>query len=505
MKHTCTTPQATSLHDGNILFFSSGAFEWKNHLFLKLCSPSDASFLAKVLKDKKGSFGECFSFILPDSLKYIIAVCTGEKDLPSLRKLEMLIRKACAHAKNLKLPNCMLCLDDLKISGVSSERLCETVAVNGELAMYHYRTFKEAPKDGWKDLEQITYLIKDKSKQSSFQKAIDQGSVIGKHVNSTRDLANCPGGDMTPTWLSQEAQRRGKELGISVKILGEKEMEKLGMGAILGVSRGSAQEAKLIVMEYQKGLKSQKPIVFVGKGITFDTGGINLKPSAGLGEMHMDMSGGASVLHAVCALAELGAKVNVVGIIPAAENMPSGSSYRPGDVLHSMSGKTIEIGNTDAEGRVVMADAFTYAEKYDPSLVIDIATLTGACMVALGDYAFAVMSPSDDLARKVQQAGQVCGDYCWPLPLWDEYEQDVKGTVGDVLNAAKNHPRGGAINAACFLHQFAKKFPLWIHFDIASTMTNYSSSGLAGGASGSGTRLLIEMARNSKEFLNVKN
>ncbi len=505
MKHTCITNATASLHDGNILFFSSGAFEWKNHLFLKLCSAQDASFLSKVLKDKKGSFGECFSFILPESLKQIIAVCTGEQMPSSLRKLEMLTRKALACAKNLKLQNCMLCLEDLEVSGVSAVRLCETVATNVELAMYHYRVFKEAPKDGWKDLEHIIYLIKDKSKQAGFQKALDSGSVIGGHVNSARDLANCPGGDMTPTWLSQEAQRRGKELGISVKVLGEKEMEKLGMGAILGVSRGSVQEAKLIVMEYQNGLKSQKPIVFVGKGITFDTGGINLKPSAGLGEMHMDMSGGASVLHAVCALAQLGAKVNVIGIIPAAENMPSGSSYRPGDVLRSMSGKTIEIGNTDAEGRVVMADAFTYAEKYDPSLVIDIATLTGACMVALGDYAFAVMSPSDNLAKKVQEAGQNCGDYCWPLPLWEEYEQDVKGTVGDVLNAAKNHPRGGAINAASFLHQFAKKFPLWIHFDIASTMTNYSSSLLAPGASGSGTRLLIEMARNPKEFINFKN
>ncbi len=505
MKHTCATLATASLHDGNILFFSSGAFDSKNHLFLKLCSAQDASFLIKVLKDKKGSFGECFSFILPESLKHIVAVCAGEQMPSSLRKLEMLIRKACAHAKNLKLQNCILCLDDLKVPGASVVRVCETVATNVELAMYQYRTFKEAPKDGWKDLEHITYLIKDKSKQAGFQKALDAGGIIGGHVNSARDLANCPGGDMTPTWLSQEAQRRGKELGISVKVLGEKEMEKLGMGAILGVSRGSVQEAKLIVMEYQKGLKSQKPIVFVGKGITFDTGGINLKPSAGLGEMHMDMSGGASVLHAVCALAQLGAKVNVIGIIPAAENMPSGSSYRPGDVLRSMSGKTIEIGNTDAEGRVVMADAFTYAEKYDPSLVIDIATLTGACMVALGDYAFAVMSPSDNLAKKVQEAGQECGDYCWPLPLWEEYEQDVKGTVGDVLNAAKNHPRGGAINAGSFLYQFAKKFPLWIHFDIASTMTNYSSSVLSPGASGSGTRLLIEMARNPKEFISIKN
>ena len=504
MKHIAHTLTTAKIHDGNILFFASGVFDAKNHVFIKLCSPSDAAFLSKVLKDKKGSFGECFSFILPESLKHIIAVCMGDQAPGSLRKLEMLIRKAFTCAKSLKLQNCLLCLDDLTVAGIPMERICETVAINGELAMYHYRTFKEAPKDGWKDIEHVTYLIKDKSKQHIFQKALDRGNVIGSHVNNTRDLANCPGGDMTPTWLAHEAQRIGKQLGILVKVLGEKEMEKLGMGAILGVSRGSIQEAKLIVMEYMNGLKSQKPIVFVGKGVTFDTGGINLKPTAGLGEMHMDMSGGASVVHAVCALAQLNAKVNVIGIIPAVENMPSGSSYRPGDVLRSMSGKTIEIGNTDAEGRVILADAFTYAQKYNPSLVVDVATLTGACMVALGDYAFAILSPSDILAKKVQSAGQMCGDYCWPLPLWDEYEQDVKGLVGDVLNAAKNHPRGGAINAASFLHQFAKKFPLWIHFDIASTMTNYPSSGLSGGASGSGTRLLIEIGRNPKDFITLK-
>jgi leucyl aminopeptidase len=273
-------------------------------------------------------------------------------------------------------------------------------------------------------------------------------------------------------------------------------MEKLGMGAILGVARGSAEEPQFIIMEYFGAAKSQKPIVYVGKGVTFDTGGINLKPSHGFDEMHMDMAGGAAVISAVCAIARLGCKLNVVGIVPAVENMPSGSSYRPGDILRSMSGKTIEIRNTDAEGRVILSDALTYSERYHPSLVVDIATLTGACMVALGDHAFAVLSPSDELAEKIKLLGEVSGDYCWPLPLWEEYEHDVRGTIGDVSNAAKNHPRGGTINAACFLQEFSKAFPKWAHLDIASTMTSVPSQYLAPGATGTGTRILIEIARS---------
>ena len=247
-------------------------------------------------------------------------------------------------------------------------------------------------------------------------------------------------------------------------------------------------------MEYRGGAKSKKPLVFVGKGITFDTGGINLKPTGSLDEMHMDMSGGAAVLGALGAIARLQLRVNVIGIIPAVENMPSGSSYRPGDVLRSMSGKTIEVSNTDAEGRVVLSDALTYAERYGPKLVVDLATLTGACMVALARYASGLFSYDEQLISRMRKYGEQSGDFLWPLPLWEEYEDELKSKVADLSNANKTR-NAGATNGALFLSKFAEKFPAWAHIDIASTMTTSPDMQLSSGARGAGTALLIELAR----------
>ena len=249
-------------------------------------------------------------------------------------------------------------------------------------------------------------------------------------------------------------------------------------------------------MEYYGGKKNDAPFVFVGKGVTFDTGGLNLKPEDHMLDMWMDMCGGAAVISALGAIAKLKLPVNVIGLVPAVENMPGGAGYRPGDLLKSLSGKYIEVLNTDAEGRVILADALTYAEKYKPRLVVDVATLTGACMVALGAQAAGLFTPDDKIANELLTAGEISGDYLWRLPLWEEYEDEVKGTFGDVQNLGKSR-YGGAITAAMFLYQFAKKYP-WVHIDIAGTMKAVDGQGLAKGATGTGTRVLIELAKNYK-------
>ncbi len=265
------------------------------------------------------------------------------------------------------------------------------------------------------------------------------------------------------------------------------------MGGVLGVSSGSEEEPKFIVLEYFASGKD-KPVVLIGKGVTFDSGGLNLKPADSIYGMHADKGGGASVLAAIMTAAKLKLKKNIVGLIPAVENMPSGSSYRPGDILHTMSGKTIEVMNTDAEGRIILADALTYAKKYEPKLVVDIATLTGAAMIALGQRASAIFTKNTKLEKQFRDLGEKSGDYVWPLPLWDEYEADIKGTFGDIANTGKTR-YGGAITAAMFLYQFAKDYP-WVHIDIAPRMTAVDDELLAKGASGAPVRLLISLLEN---------
>jgi leucyl aminopeptidase len=244
-------------------------------------------------------------------------------------------------------------------------------------------------------------------------------------------------------------------------------------------------------MEYMAGEVGERPIVLVGKGVTFDTGGLNLKPSEAIYEMHMDMSGGAAVIHTIALAARLKLKRNVVGLVPAVENMPSGSSYRPGDVLRSMSGKTIEILNTDAEGRVILADALHYAKRYKPALVVDVATLTGAAMVALGNKASAIFTKDHELEEQIRSWGEESGDYVWPLPLWEEYEADIKGTFGDWANVGKGK-LAGAIAGAIFLYQWAKDYP-WVHIDMAPRMTPAEGEHLAKGATGAPVRLLFRI------------
>jgi leucyl aminopeptidase len=283
-----------------------------------------------------------------------------------------------------------------------------------------------------------------------------------------------------------------KSLPVKCFVLDEKQMVRLQMGGVLGVGQGSEEKPRFIILEYFGADKKTPPLVLVGKGVTFDTGGINLKPADAILGMNMDMSGGAAVIHALIAAARLKIRKNIVALIPAVENAPSGSSYRPGDVLRSMSGKTIEVRNTDAEGRIILADALTYAKRYKPSLVVDVATLTGSAMVALGERAIALFTQDEKLEQTLRQLGEESGDYLWPLPLWEEYDEEVKGTFGDVANVGKTR-FGDAIVAATFLKQFVADDYLWVHLDIAPRMTTLPDEFLAKGSSGAPVRLLVKI------------
>ncbi len=381
---------------------------------------------------------------------------------------------------------------------LSRAELFEILATNMEMANFEFLKYKTEPKDGWRLVKSIA-LSADKKAIEEIRQGVVKGQAVAELVNECRRLSNTPGGEMTPSVLADEAKEILKGSKVKLKVLGRREIEKLSMGGVLGVAKGSAEEPKFLVMEYLGGgvmpkapkQSDQSPIVLVGKGVTFDTGGLNLKPTDGIYEMHMDMSGGAAVVAAMALASKLKLKKNIIGLVPAVENMPSGSSYRPGDVLTSMSGKTIEVLNTDAEGRIILADALTYAKRYNPRLVVDVATLTGASMIALGQRASALFTKDHKLEVLFRELGEVSGDYVWPLPLWDEYQREIVGSFGDYANLGKTR-YGGAITGAMFLYQFAQEYP-WVHIDMAPRMTAADGDYLSKGAAGEPVRLLAKL------------
>jgi leucyl aminopeptidase len=332
-------------------------------------------------------------------------------------------------------------------------------------------------------------LLAAAADEPALKAALAQGAHVAAGVTLARECANRPGNHCTPTFLAEEARRLGRQQGCQVQVLGRAQIEKLGMGSFLAVAQGSAEPMKFIVIEYRGAPRKQAPVVLVGKGITFDTGGISLKPAGEMDEMKFDMGGAASVLGTIRAVAGMRARVNLVGLIAACENMPGGRAVKPGDVVTSLSGQTIEILNTDAEGRLILCDALTYAERYKPAAVVDIATLTGACVIALGHLRSGLFSPDDALAAELHQAGERALDPCWRMPLDDEYEEGLKSHFADVANVG-GRP-GGSITAAMFLKRFAQKFP-WAHLDIAGTAWK---GGAAKGGTGRPVALLTRFVR----------
>jgi leucyl aminopeptidase len=319
-------------------------------------------------------------------------------------------------------------------------------------------------------LERYTFDVPRRSDLPTGERGLEEALAIGRGMTAAKDLGNLPGNICTPTYLADSTQSLAKQNGFKCKVLEQADMEKLGMGALLSVAKGSRQPPKLIVLEYNGAARGEKPVALVGKGITFDAGGISIKPSAGMDEMKFDMCGAAAVIGTFIAAAQLKIPLNLVGVIPACENLPDGQANKPGDIVTSMAGLTIEVLNTDAEGRLILCDALTYVEtQYEPALCIDMATLTGACIVALGNQASGLFSNTPSLARALMNAGEQIGDRTWELPLWPEYESQIKSEFADVANIATAGGReAGAIIGATFLHKFAKKMK-WAHLDIAGT------------------------------------
>lgn len=468
------------------------------HPLYQFLAARDREYLTFASKEWKSELYASELFRMPSSGRVVVLLGLGTKERWNTRYAERAMRCVVMIAKKKRLSRIVIVPNDFALAGEGESMRAEHCAANAEIGAYEFITYCTPPDGGWPAIKEILYGAHD---MTDMQQALATGALIGERVNETRELANIPGGRMTPKFFASYAKKSGKKYGFAVKVLGEQKMKQLGMGGVLGVSSGSSEEAQFIIMEYFGGKTKQSPFVFIGKGVTFDSGGLQIKPDKFMDEMHMDMSGGASVLGAVSAIAALKLPINCVGLVPAAENMPSGSSYRPGDVLKTLSGKTVEVGHTDAEGRVLLTDALTYAERYHPSLVIDIATLTGAATVVMGRYASLVMSPQQKCSDFLLGCGERSGDTLWQLPLWDDYESHIKGYTADFTNTSR-HREAGTIIGGMFLYQFAKKFPLWAHVDIAATMTGKDDLFLSRGASGVGTRLLIQVARDYKNFIN---
>ncbi|MFG0632371.1 leucyl aminopeptidase [Pseudomonas urmiensis] len=389
--------------------------------------------------------------------------------------------------KSLGGSDAVLALDDIAVTGRDAHygkyRLLAETLLDGDYLFDRFKSQKAEPRV----LKKIT-LLADKAGLAEVERAVKHASAIASGMSLTRDLGNLPPNICHPSYLAEQAKELGKaNKGLKVEVFDEKKIKDLGMGAFYAVGQGSEQPPRLIVMQYQGGKKSEKPFVLVGKGITFDTGGISLKPGAGMDEMKYDMCGAASVFGTLRAVLELKLPINLVCILACAENMPSGNATRPGDIVTTMSGQTVEILNTDAEGRLVLCDALTYAERFKPQAVIDIATLTGACIVALGSHTTGLLGNNDDLLEQLLSAGKRADDRAWQLPLFDEYQEQLDSPFADIANIGG--PKAGTITAACFLSRFAKAYN-WAHLDIAGTA--WISGGKDKGATGRPVPLLTQ-------------
>ncbi|MDR6715485.1 leucyl aminopeptidase [Pseudomonas hunanensis] len=389
--------------------------------------------------------------------------------------------------KNLGGSDAVLALDDIAVTGRDGHygkyRLLAETLLDGEYVFDRFKSQKAEPRA----LKKIT-LLADKAGLAEVERAVQHATAIATGMAFTRDLGNLPPNICHPTYLAEQAKELGKaHKGLKVEVFDEKKIKELGMGSFYAVGQGSEQPPRLIVMQYQGAKKSEKPFVLVGKGITFDTGGISLKPGAGMDEMKYDMCGAASVFGTLRAVLELKLPINLVCILACAENMPSGNAARPGDIVTTMSGQTVEILNTDAEGRLVLCDALTYAERFKPQAVIDIATLTGACIVALGSHTAGLLGNNDELIGQLLDAGKRADDRAWQLPLFDEYQEQLDSPFADIANIGG--PKAGTITAACFLSRFAKAYN-WAHLDIAGTA--WISGGKDKGATGRPVPMLTQ-------------
>lgn len=444
--------------------------------------------ISNILKEEELAKAlHVFNTYAPQGLaaKRLMLVSTGQHDLKPAQ-FSKLAAKVMKSLKEISVKSAALCFDNVSVHDRDDQWAARELAIKAGEALYVFDQFKSKKAPAIK-LKKLELEAHSPAAAKSLTAAIASGTAIAKGINLARELGDTPANACTPEHLAQTAKSLAADCPkLKVKVLSEAQMKQLKMGSLLSVTEGTETPAKLIVLEYNAGKKGEKPVALVGKGVTFDSGGISLKPGAGMDEMKYDMCGAASVIGTFAALVEMGAAVNAVGVIPAVENMPSGKATKPGDIVTSMSGQTIEVLNTDAEGRLILCDALTYTERFKPAAVIDIATLTGACLVALGNHASGLFSNDDDLADALFELGEQTGDRVWRLPIWEEYNQQLKSPFADMANIGGRN--AGSITAACFLGRFTRNMK-WAHLDIAGTAW---ISGGNKGATGRPVRLLTE-------------
>ena len=428
-------------------------------------------YLSTIIRrgDMGGKIGQTLALHnVPGTLadRVLLVGCGKDKNLSEVTYSKILKHLSSA-LENLGAMEAYSYLTDVNIKGRDIHWKIRHTVMQMESNRYHFDQLKSEKKDSVKGPRKLVMNVPSRRELNAGENAILQGNAINSGVFLAKDLGNLPGNICTPSYLAEQAIRLDKTFpSINTEVLEEEDMKNLEMGSLLSVAAGSRQPAKLISIDYHGGEADQKPVVLVGKGVTFDSGGISIKPGAAMDEMKYDMCGAAAVLGTLTAVAEMQLPLNVVGVIPATENLPDGLATKPGDIVTSMSGQTIEILNTDAEGRLILCDALTFAEKFDPDIVIDIATLTGACIVALGRTPSAVLGNHSPLVNDLISSGKQIEDKVWELPLWDEYQELLDSNFADMANIGG--PDAGTITAACFLSRFTKKFK-WAHLDIAGT------------------------------------
>lgn len=451
----------------------------------------NGKFLETILIRTEGKIG----------FERLLLVGLGKRAEITEDRLRQSAGEGAAHIQKLGIPGMVVHCDTKVLKKGSEERLAQALIEGLMLSLYCFDRLKTGKKDQ-KKITRCTLLVEDEKTVPAVEKGALRGKTIAEGVCYTRDLCSLPSNMATPTYLADEAAHIAQAEGMSIEVLGREEIKSLGMGAYYAVTQGTDEPPKFIILQYHgtpKGRspgKKKRPVALIGKAVTFDTGGISLKPGENMEQMKYDMTGGATVLGVMKIIAELKPPMDIVAILPATDNMPSGKAVHPGDVVTSLSGKTIEIINTDAEGRLCLADALTYAARFKPSAMIDLATLTGACVIALGQHAMGMMGNNPRLLAKVQAAGATAGERTWELPLWPAYFNQIESDVADLKNVG-GRP-AGTITAGLFLKEFVEDIP-WVHLDIAGTSWYHDSKHpyVPKGASGVGVRLLIQFLTES--------
>ncbi|MBI2874095.1 MAG: leucyl aminopeptidase [Firmicutes bacterium] len=424
----------------------------------------------------------------------VLVAGLGKKEEFDWQKAAAAAAAAARKARGLGARKLATVIHGAGTGGLSPDRAAQAVVEGTILGLYEFRKFKtESDEDERPGIDELLLVEQDPAKLGAARDGAARGGLLGEVINETRDLVNSPGSEVTPTSLAECARDLALSNGLEVEILGPAELEKMGAGAILAVAKGSVQPPRLISLRYQAaGAPENLTLALVGKGITFDAGGISIKPASKMHEMKMDMAGAAAVLGAMKVVAALKPAVNVIGIVAATENLPSGTAVKPGDIAKTMSGLTVEILNTDAEGRLILADAVTYARKLGATHIVDLATLTGAVLVALGSLASGLVSNDEGLTDLVKKASELSGERVWPFPTYPEYKEDLKGEFADLKNVGGNG--AGTIMGGLFIGRFAEGLP-WVHLDIAGTAWNDKSGKVLGkGATGVGVRMMTELA-----------